>query len=392
MPRLQLASILVVMTSVMPAAFAAQVQRETPSVETRLAPVVMHPAAVRDAEMGIARSHELLLPDGWTMAGAPHWTPNETAISHLQLDLTAPNGSGVTFFRGGVAPATETNLPITVEAESLPLNATLGDVAVSEILKRKRPSARHIRVLGVSRVKSLASLYEQLVCTSAQQIERQGTWQSFGGDRSTTKVQLDVPLVHVSYREGGRRWEEEIMFYLMAIETQYDSGLGGQTATKQWSYASPVSIRAPKGELEASRPLLYAVMSSVRPTEEWCVRRHVMNVTVARMRHRAAMLSLDAVRKSAERVARSDSQVREQAATSWRQQQATRDSSAQAMVDAFTGVELYRNPDGSTQVLDAGYKRVFTDQDGTILLTNDVLHDPSVGSDVEWKQLERITR
>lgn len=339
--------------------------------------------------MGIEQSHTLLLPDGWTAKGGALWTPQETAISHLVLDLVAPGGMGVTFHRSGAAVVTESNMPQGPgqgQRTRLSSDASVSDLAVEEILKRRRPGARRIRAIEASSVKPMLEVYEGLFGASARQMERSGT-SSFGGDQTLTRVQLDVPRVRVTYREGGETWEEEFLFYLMKVETQNQSSFGAWYRSTVWNFTSPVSIRAKKTEFKAAQPLLYSVLSSVRPTKEWAELRHLMNVAVGRARHRASMASLEALHQSAQQIARSDAQVREQAADSWRRQQAAGDASQRAIVDAFAGVEQYRLPDGSTMALDAGYKRAFTDGNGAFLLTDDLLTDPNVGSSVEWKPI-----
>lgn len=348
---------------------------------------ILRPSAVPDRAMGIERSHTMLLPEGWTVRGGVVWTPSETAINHLELELAAPDGMGVTFYRNGSAEAMESNMPqVQGQRTRLQSGASVSDVAVEEILKRRRPGARRIRVVEETSVKPMLKVYEGFFGATARQIERSGT-NSIGGEQMSTRIQLDVPQVRVTYREGGETWEEEILFYLMKFETQNQSSFGAWYRSTVWHFSSPVSIRAKKGELGAARPLLYSVMGSVQPTKEWSELSHVMNLVVTRARHSATMASLEALRQSAQRIARSDAQVREQAADSWRQQQTTGDASQRAIVDSFAGVEQYRLPDGSTMALDAGYKRAFTDGDGAFLLTDDLLTDPNVGSSVEWKRI-----
>lgn len=353
---------------------------------------ILRPSAVPDLAMGIKRSHTLLLPEGWTARGGAVWTPSETAINHLELELAAPDGTGVTFHRSGSAEAMESNMPqVQGQRTRLQNGASVSDVAVEEILKRRRPGARSIRVIEATTVKPMLKVYDGLFGATAREMERSGT-NSIGGERMSTRIQLDVPRVRVSYREGSDTWEEEILFYLMKFEIQNQSSFGGWYRSTVWHMGAPVSIRAKKGELEGARALLYSVMNSVQPTKEWAELSHVMNLVVARARHNATMASLEALHKSAQQVARSDAQVREQAADSWRRQQATSDASQRALVDSFAGVEQYRLPDGSSMALDAGYKRAFTDGSGAFLLTDDVLGDPNVGSTTEWKPIQVIGR
>ena len=73
----------------------------------------------------------------------------------------------------------------------------------------------------------------------------------------------------------------------------------------------------------------------------------------------------------------------------WEEGQASRDRIAESWGQTLRGVETWNDPGAGSIELSAGYNEAWSRPDGTYILSNDPMFDPTVVFQENWQKLEK---
>ena len=157
---------------------------------------------------------------------------------------------------------------------------------------------------------------------------------------------------------------------------------GGQSASYTCQAVQKIALKCPAGKEEEARKLLSMVMSSVRINPEW-------QAGVQRMLNNVAAVEQHETAKRQQIWHEAQNDIAQSQQRSWEAQQESQDRVAESWGQSLRGVETWSDPGGGKVELSAGYNEAWSRPDGTYILSNDPLFDPSVVLKEDWKRLEK---
>jgi len=176
--------------------------------------------------------------------------------------------------------------------------------------------------------------------------------------------------VRLHYEADGHPFEEDIYFTLLFYRNP-----GGSWT---WMPTDEFSLRAARGGLDASTPMLLAVANSSRMNMEW----YAINVSMHMLHAQRGVAEQRQLFEHLERFHRERLQLMDQHHDAWEARQASQDRTHHAFTQYVRGVETYQAPDGSRWELPSGYSQVFRDPTtGVTTLTNDPRYEREPGEE-----------
>jgi hypothetical protein len=347
---------------------------------------VLEKRAVRDQKTQLDIS-TLLIPRGWNLANETLWRVNLIAWVAAYVEAVDPQtGAAVrwlpvdqfaadaTMFnqarQQGVAPVSMQGFELTPQ----PLNVEQYVTQVALPRYRKVPGAK------VVASEKLPWLEREVAAAKADMV---GIYKQAG-------YELSIPAgrVRIEYAgPDGQPMEEDVYCALMhwwnpqAIAMAQQIGLPGSS---NFYPERLYSLAAPKGQLDAMRPILQTVVDSARTTPKW----DTFVLAIERMRRQAA------IDDHKIRMAVMEEVTAEQRRT-WEARMESQDRIAQARGDNLAGVHRFVEPtDPAARVIvPQTYGRVFSDGQGHYVLTNDPLYsarqDPNLSGNWDEMQPQR---
>lgn len=157
---------------------------------------------------------------------------------------------------------------------------------------------------------------------------------------------------------------------------------GGTMSSYQCQSNLRVLLRYPAGQEAEAERILSTALSSTRVNPGWVqavqqVFTNIGNVERAEAAKRAGIM------REAQKYT-SDLQRR-----TWEEGQASRDRINTAWGQTIRGVEEWKDPNGGTIELSAGYNEAWSHPNGTYILSNDPNFDPSVVFQEDWKRMAK---
>jgi hypothetical protein len=146
------------------------------------------------------------------------------------------------------------------------------------------------------------------------------------------------------------------------------------------------SMRAKKGELDALEPLFDAMVASVRIDFRW----YDGYLQVLELARKRALQGIADAAALSRRIAKNSDEILALNRKAWESQQASSDRVMERFSDSVRGVERYEDPFERRAVeLPSGYAEVWSSPSGEYILSNDPSFDPSVGSSIDWRRVDR---
>lgn len=320
-----------------------------------------HRIAIHDPEVNNIEGASLLVPEGWTVGGGFHWTPDFSQQADLLIQVTDPS-TGASAFTLPSQQFVWTTQPLMMPVGSNWLGSVL--------LPPPRDAFEFVRGiylpgplqhLGGARIVGVEDLPQ-----AAAEISRTA------GPTRTVRV---TRLRH-AYEWGGRAWEEEVTINLVYEQPN--------VVMFWWGYGT--AMRAPAGELDRMRPVLSVPLQSIRYTLDWeAALEYVRGLFRQRMRKivfRTREWGIH-LREHREEINAMHRQV-------WEERQASQDRRSFALREVLGGIETYKNPyDSHTVEVPAGYDYQWVKRDGTIYQTSNPQDNPGHGTNEEWQLMER---
>lgn len=296
----------------------------------------------------------VLVPAGWPTRGGVVWNTQALcggAGYNVDFRATAPDGRAEVHF-----------LPMEnwqwnsmgAPAMSGCRQARIASIRqyLEDFVQRQRPGAR---VLDYRPRPDLAEPLQQLAQSSPMPMGDMRTWVE-GGE------------LLIAYDLNGVDTRETIanaaVFNLMRTD-----GMMGMPGTEvlTGSTLPGFAMRAPNGQLDFN--LAETIRSSAEANPAWEQRIAKHNTAIART-------NLEGARKRAQITARTNEEIRQMQADSWRRSNESSDYLAREGSEAIRGVETYTDRYGETVELDNTYNNAWQLDDGDYIMTNDPDFNP----------------
>jgi hypothetical protein len=319
--------------------------------------------AVKDPGINNIEALSFLIPAGWKAEGGIQWFPDYSVLANLLLKITDPQtGAAVEFL-----PVQNFTWLVRTVVPMQPGTNYLGNIICQPITDVAQfigifyaPAAlRHLQNARIAASEDLQKV--------ALQVARM-----HGGQSSARSGR-----VRYEYQVGGQPWEEDVYVTLVYTPTQLGT---------IWSVTAAHSFRAPKGQLDRLTPAMNTIINTLRLSPDWYGGyMYVQKLFYDRMRQ-----GIRNARAISETITRNSEEIRQMFSDSYRQRCESQDRISQSYSEYIRGVETYRNPYEDRPVqLPSGYTSAWVNRSGEYILSPEAGFNPNVGSNLEWRRLER---
>jgi hypothetical protein len=321
---------------------------------------------IRDPLVNDVEGAAMLIPAGWKLDGGFVWMFEYSMQANLIVRVSDPQtGAAVELL-----PSQQFNIP-TRDMGGLPAQPGSnwkGSVYLppprhpAELVQSYyAPSLPHLQNARLVRADDLPQIAEQIKRSTPGAADKQ----------------LRLTRLRYQFDVAGQGWEEDV--YLILTLTP-DNGW------QQMWWAGGYTMRAPAGMLDRLAPMLQASALSVRFSLDWtaCL-EHVRTIF-----RQGLWQELRDQQRLGEQLRQHREQLRQAYQQVWDERQAALDARNFAFRESLGGIETYRDPYESRNIeLPVGYKDYWVNNKGEYLLSNDPSYNPSMGSTLEWKKMQR---
>ncbi len=319
--------------------------------------------SVKDPGINNIEAVSFLIPAGWRAEGGVQWFPDFSIQANLLMKITDPEtGAAVEFL-----PLQNFTWLTQMVVPMNPGTNYMGNILWQPILDMAQfvqtfyvpNSLRHLQNARIVAKEDLPKVAAQV----AQMHGGQSTAQS-------GRVRYD-------YQAASQSWEEDVYVTLVYTPTQIGT---------LWSVTSAHSFRAPKGSLDRLTPVMNTVINTLRLNPEWYGGyMYVQKLFYDRMRQ-----GIRSARALSETITRNSEEIRQMFSDSYRQRSESQDRISRSYTEYIRGVETYRNTYEDRPVqLPSGYANAWVNRSGEYILSPQAGFDPNVGSNTEWRRLEK---
>ena len=319
--------------------------------------------SVKDPGIGNIEAVSFLIPAGWKAEGGVHWFRDYSVLANLLMKVADPQtGATIEFLPiQNFTWLTQMVVPMQPGTNYLGniLYQPIGDIA-QFIQIFYVPGA--LRQLQNARIVT----HEDLSKVAAQVAQMQGGQSTARSGR-----------VRYEYQAGGQSWEEDV--YVTLVYTPMPSGT-------LWSVKSAYSFRAPKGQLDRLTPVMNTTVNTLRLSPDWYGGyMYVQKLFFDRMNQ--GIRNAGAI---SDTITRNSEEIRRMYSDSYRQRCQSQDRISRSFSEYIRGVETYHNPYEDRPVqLPSGYTHAWVNRSGEYILSPQAGFDPNVGSNIEWRRLEK---
>ena len=319
--------------------------------------------SVRDPGINNIEAVSFLIPAGWRAEGGVQWFPNYSILANLLMKVTEPQtGATVEFLPiQNFTWLTRMVVPMQPGTNYLGniLYQPIGDVAQFIQIFYVPTALRQLQNARIVAREDLPKVAAQVAQAS--------------GGQSTARC----GRVRYEYQVGSQPWEEDV--YVTLVYTPNAMGTF-------WSVTSAYSFRAPRGQLDRLTPVMNTTVNTLRLSPDWYGEyMYVQKLFFDRMNQGirdAGALS--------ERISRNSEEIRQMFSDSYRRRCESDDRISRKYSEYIRGVETYRNPYEDRPVqLPSGYSNAWVNRSGEYILSDQAGFDPNVGSNVQWRRIER---
>jgi hypothetical protein len=197
-----------------------------------------------------------------------------------------------------------------------------------------------------------------------------------------------VPVESRPSAEIGRvRWADGRVGIVLCAVAQTVSFMpnlinGGTFASYQCQANVKTVLSGPPGREKDLEKLLSTIVASLRINPEW-------QAAVQRVYTNIAQVEQQETAKRAAMWRQTQQEIGDLQRRTWEDSQASRDRIHESWGQVLRGVESWSEPGGGRIELSSGYNEAWSKGDGTYILSNDPLFDPSVVFQENWKKLEK---
>ncbi len=317
--------------------------------------------AVRDPGVDNIEAVSFLIPAGWRVEGGVRWFPELRVLANLLMRISDPQTGAaieflpVQFYFYRKMPLQQPNGSNYMGRVLWPPIQDITQFIQTMYLGGPLARLRGARRVAVQDMPQVAALARQLESASHARSER----------------------IRFEYEEQGQAWEEDV-YLTLVYQFVRDMAI--------WRSDRAYSFRAPKGMLDRLTQLMTAVVSTARINLDWFAQYAFAGYLFdERMRQ-----GLRGAAALGETVRRNNDELRRMFEQSYRERMAADDRIQQRFTEYIRGVETYQNPyDGRAVQLPSSYSYVWVNQNGEYILSNEANFNPNVGSNVDWRPVEK---
>jgi len=189
----------------------------------------------------------------------------------------------------------------------------------------------------------------------------------------------DGAKIRIEYQRDRRLMEEEIYGVVESFSFSMPS-FDGSIININWMVDYLFSFKAEKGKLEAHSKIFQAMVSSFRLSPQWFNKynqlvQFLCQQQIQRIQHIGQISRI---------ISRTSNEIRDMMMESYNNRQKVYDRISNNFSRYIRGVEEYRNPtDQKTVELPSGYNRVWTNNMGDYILSEDTNFNPNIGSTLQ---------
>jgi hypothetical protein len=196
---------------------------------------------------------------------------------------------------------------------------------------------------------------------------------------------VDAAKTRITYRRGGREFEEEVCAAVECYSYQIQTMNGPRTNT-QWYVDYAFSFKADKGTLDKLAPTFSAIVASLTVNPVWQNKVSQLQTRLAQQQ----IERIQSVGQLSRMLAQTSNEVSDMMMDSYNKREAANDRIAQGWSDVTLGIDRYNDPATGTQVeAPAGFKTGWANGQGEYFVTDDVNFNPNVGSTQNWTQMTK---
>jgi len=335
-----------------------------PATEPAASPVMRFTRlSVRDPGTNNIEAVSFLIPAGWRAEGGVQWFRDYSILANLLMKVTEPQtGATVEFL-----PIQNFTWLTRMVVRMQPGTNYLGNILYQPI----GDVAQFIQIFYVPTV--LRQLQNARIVAREDLPKVAAQVAQTSGGQSTARC----GRVRYEYQVGSQPWEEDV--YVTLVYTPSVSGTF-------WSVTSAYSFRAPGGLLDRLTPVMNTTVNTLRLSPDWYGEyMYVQKLFFDRMKR--GIRDAGAI---SNRISRNSEEIRQMFSDSYRRRCESDDRISRKYSEYIRGVETYRNPYEDRPVqLPSGYSNAWVNRSGEYILSDQAGFDPNVGSNAQWRRIER---
>jgi hypothetical protein len=321
--------------------------------------------AVKDPGINNIEAVSFLVPAGWKAEGGIQWFPDYSILANLLMKITDPQtGAQVEFL-----PAQNFTWLSQPIMPMQPGQNYMGNIVYQPVQDVAQFIQTFYLPKALSQLQNARITKNEDLTKVAEQIKQ--------ANGAGAPVDARAARVRYEYESQGKTWEEDVYVTLVYYPNQMGT---------IWSVSSAYAFRAPKGQLDKLAPTMTTITQTARISPDWYGQyMYVQKLFMDRMNQgikNAAAISATITRNSEE--------IRQMFADSYKQHCESQDRISQSFSGYIRGVDTYKNPFEDRQVqLPSGYQDAWVNSQGEYILSTQTGFDPNVGSNVEWKRMDK---
>jgi hypothetical protein len=317
----------------------------------------------------------MLIPADWTFEGGVQWLMNNPGMPGV-VAFRAYNPQGVEAFEAFPNIAFYwTNNPMVTT--SFPM----GSLYYGNEVRPPMPALQALQQIVIPRYRGqgvqivnqeqLPSLVQQMRATSPV--------------APTGVTSADGARVRIRYRHGDRDVEEDI-FGIVEVSQQAMLMFMGGMENIFWLADYLFSFRALADQLDGLSDMFMAIVRSFRLNAQWYTR--YMQLSQYMIQNQ--IFQLQHVGQISQIISGTSDYISDMMMDSFNQRQQTLDNLSGQFSQAVRGVDEYLDPADEQGIeLPGGYAHAWSNGSGEYILSNDANFNPNVGSNVDWRAMER---
>lgn len=322
-----------------------------------------------------------LLPRGWKLEGGVTWRVGHPCMAEVvAVRYTARSADGALQLDGFPTRAWQWADDPTMRQSMIanqqghgrtcdvipPFDA--GELAKQIVL----PELGNPTIVSLSREDGLAQAMEQRARTNQAALLAQGL--------GNVAFRPSAVKAHLRWPDGSEGTllvavDQTVMFMQNFLS-------GGTSGSYSCQSDFRIVMRYPPARREEAERILSTAIASARVHPSW-------QQAVAQVFSNVAQVERAEIAKRAGLWREANEHIQRSQRRSWEDAQESRDRIQAQWGQVIRGVDEWRDPYGSQIELSAGYDQAWSRADGTYILSNDPLFDPSVVFQEEWRAMHK---
>jgi hypothetical protein len=191
--------------------------------------------------------------------------------------------------------------------------------------------------------------------------------------------------LRVTYSRNSVPMEEEF-FAVVESMTFPVQGMFSTTYNTIWYIDYIFSFKAEKGKLESNTQVFQTITSSLKVNPHWFAKYSNVIEYMAQQQIR----QINSVGEFSRMLSRMSDQVSDEKMQQFESRSDVYDKVAQKFSDNTLGIDRYYDPHEGREVeLPSGYNHAWSNNNGEYIIIDDPNFNPNVGSNLDWRPLER---